>query len=163
MFRWRQITSSRTSTGLCSASSAPVTASTVPGAISWPRSISSTSSSTIDSAVLTSPASPSSVSTLPRRYSSHPRWPSSVLSTASWDPASSAATELSSVSCLRAKALAHRLADPLAVGASLDSGHHDGHHLAHLLGAFRPRLLDRGPHELGELVLGELFGQVGVD
>ena len=45
----------------------PVTASIVPGAISWPCSIRSTSSPTTVSAVRTSPSSPSSVSTLPRR------------------------------------------------------------------------------------------------
>ena len=39
MLRWRQITSSRTSAGLVSASIAPETVSIVPGAISWPRSI----------------------------------------------------------------------------------------------------------------------------
>src|SRR5262249_25277891 len=157
------MTSSRISDGLSRASSAPVTASIVPGAISCPCSIRSTSSPTTVSADRTSPGSPSRVSTLPRRYSSQPRCPSSARSTASSEPASSVATVLSSVNCLRAKPRAHRLADPLAVRAPMHLGHHGRHHLSHLLRALRPALLDRGPSALLELVVAELPRQVGLD
>ena len=78
-----------------------MTASIVPGAISWPWAISSESSRTTAAAASTASGSPSSVSTLPRRNTSQSRWPSSVRSTASLLPASSAATAFSSSICLR--------------------------------------------------------------
>src|SRR3954453_3522870 len=163
VLRCCQMTSSRISAGLSCASSAPVTASIVPGAISWPCSIRSTSSSTTVAAVCTSPASPSSVSTFPRRWKSQSRWPRSALSTASSEPASSAATVFSSVSCLRAKLLPHRAAHPLAVGATADLGHQRGHHPAHLALLADSRLLDRGGDQLVQLRVRELRGQVGGD
>ena len=103
------------------------------------------------------PRSPSSVSTLPRRWKSQSRWPRSSRSTASSEPASSAATALSRVSCLRAKPLTHRRADPLAVGAPADLGHQRRHHLAHLLLLAGTGLGDRGVDQLGQLLVGELL------
>src|SRR5262245_12717024 len=157
------MTSSRISAGLSCLSRAPVTASIVPGAISWPCSISSTSSLTTVSAVLTSLASPSRVRTFPRRKRSTSRWPSSARRTASSDPASSAATVLSIVSCLRAKLFAHRLADPLAVGSSADLRHQHLHHAPHVLYLARACLLDRARNELGELIVRELRGEIALD
>src|SRR5262245_17783548 len=163
VLRCCQTTSSRISAGLSCLSSAPVTASIVPGAISWPCSIRSTSSPTTVSAVRTSPASPSSVRTLPRRKRSTSRWPSSVLRTASSEPASSAATVLSMVSCLRAKLLAHRLADALAVGAAADLRHQHLHDAPHVLRLARPGLLDRPSDKLGQLLVRQLLRQIALD
>src|SRR4051812_12460854 len=163
VLRCCQMTSSRISAGLSCWSSAPVTASIVPGAISWPCSIRSTSSPTTVSAVRTSPASPSRVRTLPRRKRSTSRCPSRVFSTASSEPASSAATVLSIVSCLRAKLLAHRLADPLAVGAAADLRHQHLHDAPHVLRLTGPGLLDGSGDQLRELLFGELGGEVSLD
>src|SRR5439155_424550 len=86
------------------------------------------------------------------------RFTSRARRTASSEPASSAATVLSSVSCLRAKLLlqsgADGLADPLAVGAPVHLRHREAHHLARVLGARGAGLLDRLVHELRELVVG---------
>src|SRR5262245_56074234 len=163
VLRCCQTTSSRISAGLSCLSSAPVTASIVPGAISWPCSIRSTSSPTTVSAVRTSPASPSRVRTLPRRKRSTSRCPSSVFRTASSEPASSAATVFSIVSCLRAKCLAHRLAHPLAVRASADLRHQHLHDTAHVVRLAGARLLDGSGDQLRELLVGELLWQVSLD
>src|SRR4051794_28311342 len=149
--------------GLSCASRAPVTASIVPGAMSWPCSISSTVSSTTVAAVCTSPSAPSRGRTLPRGGRPHSRGPRSVRSPRSSDPASSAATVLSRVSCLRAKLLAHRLAHPLAVRPAPDLGHQRRHHLAHLLLLGGAALLDRRGDQVAELLIGELLGKVGLD
>ena len=101
--------------------------------------------------------------TLPRRWKSQSRWPRSARSTASSEPASSAATVLSRVSCLRAKPLTHRRADPLAVGAPAELRHQRRHHLAHLLLLAGAGLGDRGVDQLAQLLVGELLGQVGLD
>ena len=69
-----------------------ITASTVPGAISWPWRTSSASSRTTAAPASTAAWSPSSVSTLPRRNTSQSRCPSSVRRMLSSVPASSAAT-----------------------------------------------------------------------
>src|SRR5436190_1430842 len=167
MLRCRQITSSRISAVGRLAFIAPETVSSVDGARSWPRSIRPTSSSTTAAASRTSPSSPSSVRTFPRRWTSHPILPSSSRRTASSEPASSAATVLSSVSCLRAKLLlqsgADRVADPPAVGAPVHLRHREAHHLARVLGARCAGLLDRLVHELRELVVRELGRQIGLD
>src|SRR6188474_2964886 len=139
--------------GLSWASRAPVTASIVPGATSWPCSIRSTSSSTTVAAVCTSSEEPSRVSTLPRRWNSQSRWPRSSRRTASSEPASSAATELSRVSCLRAKFVPHRCAHTLAVGPTADLRHQRRHHLAHLLLLGGAALDDRLLHQRDELVV----------
>src|SRR4051812_46167171 len=157
------MTSSRISAGLSCWSSAPVTASIVPGAISWPCSIRSTSSPTTVSAVRTSPASPSRVRTLPRRNRSTSRWPSRLFSTASSEPASSAATVLSIVSCLRAKLLAHRLADALAVRSPANLRHQHLHDTPHVLRFAGAGLLNGARDELRELLVGELLRQVSLD
>src|SRR5215207_6465672 len=157
------MTSSRISAGLSCLSSAPVTASIVPGAISCPCSIRSTSSPTTVSAVCTSLASPSRVRTFPRRKRSTSRWPSRVRRTASSEPASSAATVLSIVSCLRVKLLAHRLADPLAVRPPADLGHQDLHHAPHVLRLVSPGLLDRPRDQIRELLVGELLREIRLD
>ena len=96
--RWRQTTSSRIALGDSCRSSAPVIASIVPGAISWPSRIRSDSSFTTVSAVATSLSPPSSVSTFPRRKRSQSRCPSSVFMITSPGPASSVATSLGSSS-----------------------------------------------------------------
>src|SRR6476646_6167505 len=163
VLRCRQTTSSRISAGLSCASRAPVTASIVPGATSCPCSIRSTSSSTTVAAVCTSPASPSRVRTLPRRWKSHSSRPRSARRTASSEPASSAATLLSRVSCLRAKMLTHRCADPLAVGAAADLRHQRRHHLAHLPLFAGAGLAHRRVDQLGQLLVGELRRQVARD
>src|SRR5262249_36127522 len=163
VLRCCQTTSSRISAGLSCLSRAPVTASIVPGAISWPCSIRSTSSPTTVSAVRTSPASPSRVSTFPRTKRSPSRWPSSVRRTASSERASSAATVLSIVSCLRAKFVAHRLADALAVGAAADLRHQHLHHPTHVLRLVRACLLHRAGDELRQLFVGELLRQIALD
>src|SRR4051794_12327551 len=134
----------------------------VPGATSIPCSISSTISSTTVAAVATSSGSPSSVSTFPRRCSSASSRPRRALRTPSSEPASSAATVLSRVSCLRAKwppapstqLLPHRGAYPLAVGPAADLRHQRRHHLAHLPLLGRTGLLDRALHQLLQLLLG---------
>src|ERR1700761_1645750 len=167
VLRWRQTTSSRIAVGLSSASSAPATASTVPGTTSWPCSISSTISSTRLAASCRSPGSPSRVSTLPRRWTSTGRRALSPRRTESSEPASSAATSLSRVSWRRANSatqlLAHGGADPLAVGAPGDLRHHRRHHLAHLLPFRRPGLGDRLGDQPLELLVAQLRGQVILD
>src|SRR5216684_2253386 len=82
-------------------SSALVTASIVPGAMSWPSAIRSDSSPTTALAASTASSPPSSVTMFPRRYRSQSRCASSARRTASLEPASSAATALSSSSCAR--------------------------------------------------------------
>src|SRR3954447_7299539 len=167
VLRWRQTTSSRISAGLSSASSAPVTASIVPGATSCPCSISSTISSTTTAAAATSSGSPSSVSTLPRRCRSASSFPRRARSTLSSEPASSAATLLSRVSCRRAQSttqpVSYRGADPLAVGAPTQLRHQRRHHLAHLPLLAGAGLGDRRLDELAQLLVGELLRQVGLD
>src|ERR1700761_2932730 len=167
VLRWRQTTSSRIAVGLSSASSAPATASTVPGTTSWPCSISSTISSTRLAASCRSPGSPSRVSTLPRRWTSTGRRSLSPRRTESSEPASSAATSLSRVSWRRANSatqlLTHGGADPLAVGAPGDLRHHRRHHLAHLLPFRRPGLGDRLGDQPLELLVAQLRGQVILD
>src|SRR5262245_60369397 len=95
-------------------SSAPSTASTVLGPISWPPSTSSTSSSTTARASATRPSSPSSVSWLPRRRIVHWSRSRSAPRTPSPTPASSAATsfEIERTSCN-----GHSVGTALAVGA----------------------------------------------
>ena len=78
-----------------------MTAPIVPGEISWPWAISSDSSFTTSRATSMSRSSPSRVSMLPLRNTSHARWVSSDFSTASSEPASSVATSGSSVIWLR--------------------------------------------------------------
>src|SRR6201986_4749493 len=115
----------------------------------------SESSRTTAAPASTAPSSPSSVSTLPRRNTSASRWLSSVRSTASWLPASSAATAFSSSIVRRTIAgplprplgpqgLSHARGGPLAVGATARRGHHRLHHLAHVLGARGAGLADGG-------------------
>src|SRR5215218_4096846 len=177
MARWRQITSSRMSAGRWRASIAPETVPSVAGATSWPRSIRPTSSSTTAAASRTSPSEPSSVRTLPRRWTSQCTRSSSSLRTESSDPASSAATVLSRVSCLRAKgpgrllsasrralaqALANRSANTLAVGAPIDLRHDGAHDLPHVLG-LRSRLGNRGVDQLSQLLVAEFGGEVVPD
>jgi hypothetical protein len=70
---------------------------------------------------------------------------------------------LSIVSCQRAKSVAHRLADPLAVGSAADFGHQHLHHASHVLGLARVRLLDSAGDELREFLVGELLRQVSLD
>src|SRR4051794_10567822 len=143
----------------------------VPGATSIPCSISSTISSTTVAAVATSPGSPSSVRTLPRRWSSASSRPRKALRTPSSEPASSAATLLSRVSCLRAKSsptpstqlLPHRGANPLAVRPAADLRHQRRHHLAHLALLGSAGLLDRALNQLRQLLVGELLRQVALD
>src|SRR5215203_4511939 len=161
VLRWRQTTSSRISAGLSSASSAPVTTS-------CPCSINSTISSTTTAAAATSPGSPSRVSTLPRRCTSASSLPRRARSTVSSEPASSAATVLSRVSCRRAtdlstQLLPHRGADPLAVGATADLRHQRRHHLPHLLLLGRSGLRDRRGDQVRQLLVGELLRQVALD
>ena len=78
-----------------------VTAPIVPGEISWPWAISSDSSSTTSRPTSTASARRRASATLPRRKTSQSRWPSSARRTASSEPASSVATEGSSVICVR--------------------------------------------------------------
>src|ERR687891_3021870 len=112
--RWRHTTSSRMRLGLSWRSSAPAIASMVPGAISWPWRTRSDSSRTTVRATPTSSSSPSSVSTLPRRYTSQSRCSSSVFMTRSPGPASSAATSLGSSSWIRTSGLSDEIAHALA-------------------------------------------------
>src|SRR3954451_2819078 len=100
---------------------------------------------------------------LPRRKRSTSRCPSRLFRTASSEPASSAATVLSMVSCLRAKLLAHRLADPLAVGSPADLRHQHLHDAPHVLRLAGVGLLDRAGDQFRELLLRELFGQISLD
>src|SRR5215208_3718846 len=161
------MTSSRMSAELWRAFSAPETVPSVDGATSWPRSIRPTSSSTTCAASRTSPSEPSSVRTFPRRWTSQCTRPSSSLRTESSAPASSAATALSRVSCLRAKGLAealpNRCADALAVSAPADLRHDDAHDLAHVLGLGHATLGNSRVHDRSELLVGELGRQVVAD
>src|SRR5437588_1191463 len=148
------------------ASSARVTASIVPGAISCPCSISSASSPITTPAVSTASCSPSSVRTLPRRNTSQSRCPSSARRTASPLPASSLATTLGSSSWLRTRRperLPHARRHSLAVGAAAGTGHHCLHHLPHLLGIAHAGLLDRLRHERSQLGVVELGRQIALD
>src|ERR671930_2758578 len=85
----------------------------------------------------------------------------------SFAPASSAATSFESSSCVLTRRLSqlltHQRAHPLAVGATLDLGHHDRHDLAHLAGRGSAGLRDRVAHDRRELLLGELLRQVRLD
>src|SRR4051794_10590145 len=144
-------------------SSARVTASMVPGAISWPSAMRSDNSRTTVSPAFTASSLPSSVTTLPRRKTSQSRCSSSALRIESCAPASPAATSLASSICLRAKRFPHLGRDPLAVGAPAHLGHGQRHDLAHVLGLGRARLRDRVGDDRLELLVGELGRQVAGD
>src|SRR5947209_14026568 len=179
--------------GLSWRSSAPVIASIVPGAISWPWLTSSVSSRTTVSAVATPRSPPSSASTLPRRNTSQSSPASSVFMITSPGPASSLATSLVTSSCVRIRCRSRRRmrrraggacaagiagacarnlsgqllldqgADALAVGAALYARHHDRHHAPHLVRRRRARLGHRVADDRVQLVVGQLRGEVRGD
>ena len=132
--RWRQTTSSSTVAGDSRWSSTRATDSIVAGPMSWPRSTIAESSRTTVAASWTASASPSRVTTLPRRKTCASRCSSSVLRIESCEPASSAATSFETSSCLRAKCFLHLARNPLAVGAPAGCGHHLLHDPAHVPG-----------------------------
>src|SRR5947208_10624134 len=111
--------------------------------MSCPCSMSSASSRMTVCAALTAAGSPSSVTMLPRRYSSHSTCPSSARSTESPEPASSVATSLDSSICLRTQFLSYQRRHALAVRAGADLAHRRLHHLTHVLPRRRPDLGDR--------------------
>src|SRR3954469_1505055 len=163
MLRWRQTTSSRISAGDSCWSSARVTASIVPGAISCPSAIRSDSSRTTVSPAATASASPSSVTTFPRRKTSESRCSSSALRIASCEPARPAATSLASSICLRAKGFPDLCGHSLAVGAAADLRHHQRHDLAHLLRHDRAGLGHRLGDDRVQLVVGDLGREIAGD
>src|SRR4051794_23850247 len=123
----------------------------------------SASSRTTCSPARTASSGPSSVTTFPRSQTRQSRWPSSALSTASSEPASSRAASFSTSICLRTQLLLDQGRHPLAVGAPANGRHHRAHHLAHVRGGGRTGLLDLLGHDPGELLVGELGGQVAAD
>src|SRR5688500_350210 len=131
--------------------------------MSCPRSTIAESSRTTVAASWTASASPSRVTTLPRRKTCASRCSSSVLRIESWEPASSAATSFETSSCLRAKCFLHLLRDPPAVGSPAGCGHHLLDHPAHVARRRGTALRHRGGHQRVELVVAELGGQVGLD
>ena len=112
-----------------------------PGAISWPCAISSESSRTTAAAASTASASPSSVSTLPRRKTSQSRWPRAP---AARRPRCRRARSRPRCRARAACAPRSRYAPSASrtrADARLPSArppalrHHDLHHLAHVLRA----------------------------
>src|SRR5215204_1190324 len=161
--RWRQTTSSSTVAGDSRWSSTRATDSIVAGPMSCPRSTIAESSRTTVAAWWTASASPSRVTTFPRRKSCASRCSSRVLRIESWAPASCAATSFETSSCLRAKCLLHLVGDLLAVGAPAGRRHHLLDHPAHVPRRGSARLRHRGCDERVELGAARLaVGQLGL-
>src|SRR5436190_10760107 len=125
--------------------------------------MSSVSSRTTVAAACTAAGSPSSVTMLPRRYSSQATWPSSARSTESPEPASSAATSLESSICLRTELLPGQRGHALAVGARADLRHRRLHDLPEILRRRGPGLSDGLADDPAQLGFGHLGGKVGLD
>ena len=142
-----------------------MTAAIVPSPISWPCSTRSVSSRTTSAAAATASASPSSVTTLPRRTRLHSTWSSSWRRTLSAVPASAAAVSLESsiVRRISPQRLLDEGGHALAVGAPGDLGHRGLHHAAHVLGRARAGLGDGRGDDRAQLVVGQLGRQVGLD
>src|SRR5215210_7745734 len=163
MLRWRQTTSSSTVEGDSLWSSTRATDSIVAGPMSCPRSTIAESSRTTVAAWWTASASPSRVTTFPRRKTCASRCSSRVLRIESWAPASCAATSFETSSCLRAKCFLHLVRYPLAVGAPSGRRHHLLDHPAHVARRRSAGFRHRGRDERVQLGVGQLRRQIRLD
>src|SRR5215217_2194635 len=122
------------------------------------------SSRTTVAAWWTASASPSRVTTFPRRKTCASRCSSRVLRIESWAPASCAATSFETSSCLRAKCFLHLARNPLAIGAPSGGRHHLLDHCAHITRHGRAgQIIHGGGDQRVQLGVGQLRGQVRLD